>query len=458
MSFAIGDETSAAILTLFDDAKENIYLSLPNLDWNVLLKSAYDDQKYLFYNVVQKACERGVTVHLLVGEDFLRSYSTRPPPPKCFVRYVNRFGPKIRDETILWYFEYLFHEKLDDGTIVSLGDKSIFFHNQRYLVIDESVAMIGSFDLSLHPNLSGAFQDQKMKYYPISALVKPDRKFLDFVQLNWNSMGISTMPVSNRFFFGGRFDPQHAKNQDTKVNIEYDAIIAMIMNAKKSILIQTQFLSSHQDTENKVIEALATRLAKAHQDGLKKDPFRCILLTNIDCSQDSRNFYCTRETHLTSKYMLDCFRKLGISDPLVFKEEKRLFVGSVTSSHEQIYFEGTLLIKDENTALITSSSIHDFSIGPRRCSELGVIVRDGEQNQLVANLFHQLMQDHLALLDYKGKTSEMRAFDEYVSLCYQNKGKVKRYRLCSERLQTGYRWADWLKRLFFGDDITFSSN
>src|SRR5207302_2254741 len=199
ISWAIGEETSSAILTLFDYAQKNIYLSVPQLDFNVLLKSSQDDKKYLFYNVVQKACERGVNVHMLVGEEFLRSSKARKPPSRCFVRYVNRFGPKIKDETVLWNLDHLIGEKLSDGTIISLGDKSIFVHNQRYLIIDDSVVMVCSFDISLHPNLSGAFSEQKMKHFSVAALVKPNNEFLDFALLNWNSMGVSTLPIQNRF-------------------------------------------------------------------------------------------------------------------------------------------------------------------------------------------------------------------------------------------------------------------
>jgi hypothetical protein len=447
ISFAIGEETSGAILTLFDNAKENIYLSTPQLDFNVLLKSPVDDKKQLFYNVIQKTCERGVNVHILVGEEFLRSTKTRAPPSRCFVRYVNRFGPKIKEETVLWNIDHLVGEKLTDGTIISLGDKSIFIHNQRYLVIDDTIAMIGSFDLSLHPNLSGAFAEQKVKYFPVSALVQPNEEFLTFIKLNWNTMGISTMPMQNRFFFGGRYEPKYIVN-----NPEHSVMIKTILEAKKSIYLQTQYFSSHQDTFNTVANAIATRLSKAYQEG-KKDPFRCVILTNVDCSQDFRNFYCTRQPYLTVDYMLEIFRKSGVSDPLCFKNENRFFMGSVSSQHEMCYFQGTLLIQDEEMALITSSSVQDYSLGPRRCSELGILIQDGEKNHLVKNLFHQLLQTHLCLLDYKGEMSETQSLEKYIQLCYENKGRVKRFTLCSNSMLSRYKWGDWMKRKLFGEIV-----
>ena len=285
ISFAIEDETHTAILTLFDNAQKSIYLSIPELRWNVVLRSP--SSKETFYNVVKRTCERGVTIYILTGEDFVQLQNQNVTlPSRCFVHYVNCFGPKIKEETVLWNWDNLIGEKLSDGSYVFLGEKRIFVHNlKRYLVMDERIAMIGSFDLS------DVSKEEKIRHFPVSAFVKVNKDLLDFVKLNWNTMGVSTMAPPNCFFFGSGLSDKPA-NVYAK-NPEQEMIVNLISSAKKLIFIQTQFFASYELTENTIAHALALRLVKAYQNG-KEDPFRCIILTNVDCPQNFRNFYCSK--------------------------------------------------------------------------------------------------------------------------------------------------------------------
>jgi hypothetical protein len=435
------DEASVAIYTLLEKASKTAYLSVPHLDFNVLVKSPDDGKKHLFYSIVERACERGVNVHILIGEEFLRSTQARTPPSRCVIRYVNRFGPKVRDETPFWPDQL--EERLGDGSLSALGNKSIFVHNQRYLVIDDQVAIVGSFDLGLSSNLSGAFATQKVRHYPVAALVKPNHEFLKFVQLNWATMGISTQPVEHGFFFGSRHDEKHT---------ELRVMVHMIREAKNLLFVQTQYLSSHENTYNTFMLELAKRLARAHAD--PKDQIRCIIFTNVDGFQDTPNMFWTRQPHLTVDFLDRSLTKLGVPDTSVFKEQNRLFVGSVSSLHESTFFKGSVLIQDMQTALITSSTIRDYSIGPRRCNELGIRVTDGKENHLVYNLFHQIMQDHLALLDYKKEVDKNKEYtaEDYIRLCYENKGRVVRFRKeKNSYLFRFYQMGDWVKRKILGD-------
>lgn len=154
---------------------------------------------------------------------------------------------------------------------------------------------------------------------------------------------------------------------------EHSLILKLIQTAQKSIFIQTQFLCSHAHTHNRVVRTLCERLVKAQQNPLQ-DPFQCILLTNIDCKQDVENIWRTLGVYPTAVYMEECFGNMGIHKAVTMKN--RLFLGHVQTTEVLTYFEGSVVIQDGCKALVTSSSLEDRSLSPKRCSELGILLHD----------------------------------------------------------------------------------
>lgn len=436
-------EVSSCISELFESAKERIFVSVPTFDWNVLLGPA--GKRKLFVTLVKEAVARKVEVCILTGEEFLRDRREDKPPEGCFIRYVSRFGPKIKDETVLWHWDNFVSEKLQDGTLVSLGGKRIFSHNQSYILCDRDRALVGPFSLVIQSNLTGPFSEQKVRFMPICSVVKPDEDMIKLIYRNYNSRGVSSLPCNDRFFFGG---PSETAQIQEKENPEHALMLRLIMNAKKSLVVHTRCLDSRETTSNKFIKAVAARIAQGIQAGMDKDPIRVMIFTNVTPAQNLQEMYATALLSLTTKYLQQLFAVMGVHD--VEKIKQRFFLGSVQSNHEVTSFQGTLIIQDEQVALVTSSTIQDKSLAVRRCSELGVLVKQDEKNELVSVLQHKLLQEHLGLLTYDEKLTSLLSMEEYMKMCYQGKGHVVRYRQPSEAFMKRVRLMSFLKDKLLG--------
>lgn len=444
-------EISTCISDMFEAAKERIFISVPTFDWNVLLGPS--GKRKLLITLIQEAVARKVEVCILTGEEFLRTKREDHPPDGCFVRYVSRFGPKIKDETVLWHWDNFVSEKLTDGTLVSLGGKRIFSHNQRYILCDQERALIGPFSLSIQSNLTGPFSEQKIRFMATCSVVKPDEDLLKMIYRNYNSRGVSSLPCNDRFFFGC---PSESAQGQEKENPEHALMLRMIMNAKESIVLETRCLDSRENTANKVMKAIAARIAQAIQagtvDGVRgteQDPFRVIIFTNVIPAQNLEDMYSTGLLSLTTEYFQKSLSVMGIHD--IDKIKERFFLGSVQTNHEVTSFQGTLLIQDGKVALVTSSSIQDKSLAVRRCSELGVLIQEDKKNQIVSILQHKLLQDYLCLLKYDHETlSDLLPLKDYLKLCYQAKGHVVRFRQLSQASMKRFRLLAFCKDKLLG--------
>jgi hypothetical protein len=412
------------LITLFERAQKSIHLAVPTFNWKTLL--GLPGQKELFSNIVKQTTQRGVQIHILAGETLLRSREERPPS-NCFVRYVARFGSKIKDECIFWHWDDLISEQLEDGTTIAMGEKRVFWFNQSYLMMDETLALVGPIDLSMKPDVLGSFSDTKVNYSPVCAVVKPDEKFIKVVMSNWNSNGLKSIPMMDRFFFDSKQNAL-ATRPINATNPQHNQMIKLIQEAKESIFIQSEYFVSNGTTENKIAEALIRRMVKAYQT--KDDPFCFIVLTNSQSPQHFHQMYHTTLLCLSTDYMMELLQRLGVPDP--YELHTRILVASVQTAKAITYFQGTLLIQDSRVALVSSAAIYDHSLAPHCCAEFGVIIKEKKYNQLVAHLEHQLLQEHLNLVTHEGKQTSLLPFRQYLEMGNKYQGSVKPYRQPSD--------------------------
>lgn len=429
------DEVHICVAKVFEMAKNEIFLSVGEFQWNALI--GIPRKKKLFISYVKDAIKRGVKVNILRSEESLRPKVEQKAPQGCIVHYVDLYGPKTKDEVTAWPFGFL--KWLPPLALV--GEKSIYSHNQGYLLMDEELAIVGPLNLALKPDLMGSFSEQKIKYMPICAVIKPDGDFIRAVRRNFNSKGRCSIPAPDRFFFG---QPQFQMEQ--KENPEHQLLQNMILNSKHSLLIQTESFLSHAGTENKIAYLLASRIARGIQD--PKDKIQIILLTNATAPQHFQESYDCACLALTATFLLKTFGLMGIHDAEQIKQH--FFLGSVQTNHEVTYFRGTTILQDGEAALVTSSRIHDRSLALHHCSEMGALVRQKDKNQLVNMLQHRALQIYLGLMTPTDEPKTFYSFAEYLKMCYNEKGHVVRYRLPSTSYVRSLGMIDFVKDKILG--------
>ncbi|XP_030958239.1 phospholipase D zeta 2-like isoform X1 [Quercus lobata] len=176
----------------------------------------------------------------------------------------------------------------------------------------------------------------------------------------------------------------------------HSAYCSLIEKAKHFIYIENQFfisgLSGDEIIQNRVLEALYKRIAKAHKE---QECFRVIVVTpllpgfqgGLDDSDAAtvralmhwQYRTISREKH-SILHHLNVLLGPKTHDYISFcglRSYGRLFDGGPVAT-SQVYVHSKLMIIDDRLALIGSSNINDRSLLGSRDSEIGVVIEDKE--------------------------------------------------------------------------------
>lgn len=158
----------------------------------------------------------------------------------------------------------------------------------------------------------------------------------------------------------------------TRNEDEYALLTHLIDHAREYVHMEQQTCVSAGSTANRVFEHVAQRVARAW---FQKDPFRFMLLTNVDNPDESPfvSFFLRQQVHWSRRFLLGRCKQLGVPDEFV---ADRVFLGYLQFGEYAVKIHSNLTIMDGSHLLRTSSNLSDRSMSVLPCdSELGVLVR-----------------------------------------------------------------------------------
>ena len=208
----------------------------------------------------------------------------------------------------------------------------------------------------------------------------------------------------------------------------YNAYLRAIENAEHFVYIENQFfISSHGEVHNKVMQTLADRIYRAHQ---QSQDFRAMVIIPLKpefaekWDTDDILRLVSYETYATIYRGEDCLmnrlKEKGIPSeaiPNYFSVHGLRTHGSLNGNlvTEIVYVHSKLMIVDDRVAIIGSANINDRSMLGDRDSEVAVIIQDNEMMEGKMNgrpyqvgKFSHSLRCHL-LKEHLGLLSEMTA-------------------------------------------------
>ena len=209
----------------------------------------------------------------------------------------------------------------------------------------------------------------------------------------------------------------------------YNAYLRAIENAEHFVYIENQFfISSHGEVHNKVMQTLADRIYRAHQ---QSQDFRAMVIIPLkpefpekwDTDDDLR--FVSYKTYATiyrgEECLMNRLKEKGIPSeaiPNYFSVHGLRTHGSLNGNlvTEIVYVHSKLMIVDDRVAIIGSANINDRSMLGDRDSEVAVIIQDNEMMEgkmngrpyQVGKFSHSLrchvLKEHLGLLSERTAT------------------------------------------------------
>eukprot|EP01128_Nolandella_sp_AFSM9_P005911 TRINITY_DN2951_c0_g1_i2.p1 TRINITY_DN2951_c0_g1~~TRINITY_DN2951_c0_g1_i2.p1 ORF type:complete len:528 (-),score=79.17 TRINITY_DN2951_c0_g1_i2:406-1989(-) len=231
-----------------------------------------------------------------------------------------------------------------------------------------------------YPTLSLTPEDELHKLHPVEFGISPEVTPLfssDFVQSAPVSLVDAQVVRSIGKWSGGT-------RMESSI---YGAYLDLINEAQHFVYVENQFFVSGnaQGVMNQVSNAICDRISLAVKEGRK---FRCIILTGqpedigprvIPLIRFQYSTLCRGATSMMSTLKS---RHPGIDLREYFhvfqlRNHGRVADGAV--KEEQIFVHSKLLIVDDRTCVIASANLNDRSFAGPRDSELGIVVRGGEE-------------------------------------------------------------------------------
>lgn len=419
----IPEWTSMAICS----AKERIYISMPDLDISTehFIKSMEQIPEY-------------IKVYILSRPSPMRR---RKLPDNCVIKMIKNFGPKLKDELIVWTPTV---EKIMDmnksssevENVFNLVNSGIFKFNHSYILIDDSTLIIGSGMFS--PSIGGTdgsrytfdsipkstFVDTRQhseRFNDIIIIGKANKRFVDYAVDFCKSYGnpSSSLLLLPEDGVVGRLNSSLHSSRTT----EEELICRWIVEADTCIYIETSVLISHENTKNRIAHHLVQRLLRAKSAGTD-DKFQCVILANLkhvkSCIFEDEE-YIAKKINYTFEFIINEIKKASILQTELID---RLFIGYL----ENTTISSLLVIQDNKRCLLSSSSICDRSLA-NGDMELGIIIGPSDYER-IETLFQLIWNKHLSKdLDLSDDKCE---FNKFFALCKSETGNVRKYHSCKD--------------------------
>ncbi len=352
---------NAEVFDLVSHAEKSIYISRPMMDLvhDPVMLAIGDPTRTRTPNVFILMSSDGYTAAKNAGLPTL--------PPRCTVRFVRNFGPKLKDELIPWTRTV---ESIVTASSSAHGTSSgssgsgaalagamrvledgIYKYNQPYMLIDDKLLVIGPIG--------------SLPVMIVGRCTTPN--FPDYVRRNWDASGSLSTTATMLMM-----PPANPEGILLGSQIE-ETICQWIDEAKYYCYLETSVFISQKETKNKVAQRLVKRLIRSYEmdktyaemistsTGDPTPHFKCLIVTN---PQDARSTaieskeFVAEKINLTLEYIMDEIKAQGI-EPALLKD--RIFV-AVTEQNRTSKEGGTILITDGERGLFTSATISDRSL------------------------------------------------------------------------------------------------
>jgi hypothetical protein len=243
---------NSEVFALIAGAKKSVYVSRPMID-------LARDPVMLAINhlCASGGASSGPDVFVLMSSDgynVARESGLPTLPPRCTVRVAKDFGPKLKDELIPWTrtVEAIVDVVKTKSPHLKIVDEGIYKYNQCYVLIDESILLIGPIG--------------SLPLMVVSKCYNPN--FVSYAKKNWD--------IAGAFGAFGIIGPYGHVGSDIE-SLAADGILLgpqieetmcrWIDEAKSYCYIETSVFISHKDTKNRIAERLVKRLLRSYLGG-----------------------------------------------------------------------------------------------------------------------------------------------------------------------------------------------
>jgi phosphatidylserine/phosphatidylglycerophosphate/cardiolipin synthase-like enzyme len=362
------DQCAAEMVAMFQGATRSLYYSafvclldipLPGQPPSITMRS-----------LTQDAVDRGVHVHLFFNAStFYGNTEDLDLDPRVRVRHVTGSG------TIPAPFRAAFGDTYSN-------------HHQKFLMMDDRLIMVGG--VGVHPCRQGwlVLNGETPAYYwhEVGVTVRVNHHMREWVHAQWDSVFLPPPP------------PLVASTE------EHDTILHMVKSARSCIHMEAQLCISTDSTNNRVLESMGKRVARAyHTPG---DPFRLILLVNTHQPDEHPivSGITSAMLHWSRRMLNKCTDMAGV--PPVFVKE-RVFIGTMEHNGVHVKVHSNLIIQDGHTMLRSSSNLTDRSLSKNPCdNEVGVVV----SGEAVASTQQRLWRQYLGIENPRELLTPHQAF------------------------------------------------
>ncbi|DAZ95176.1 TPA: hypothetical protein N0F65_012430 [Lagenidium giganteum] len=364
------NECKRSLVQLLMSAKRSIYYSTFLCDFNqVLGVNSTTGEPETFLSCLEAAVKRGVAVHILYnpvvdyGTESLTELQNQLPREVSLVCAVSDLGPSV-------------------ATKWASNNSKYAFHHQKYLCVDENVIMVTGCDVN--SEREGWLRANALGYYwhELSVVAPCTPKMFQWIRANHSA--------SEKKHHYDQFHDSPPFPLVAGGWREENAMVNMILNAKKSVQLENQILISGGSAQhNRICDALITRIVEAHR---KNEQFHVLLLTNAaqqdEPSQVTR-WYCTLSIQWSLEQMENRALDYGMS---VTELQNYLVVGRLEWRGVLVKVHSNILIVDGMYALRSSSNLADRSLSSRPTdTELGVLLAGPGVAQFQQQLLNMYM-------------------------------------------------------------------
>lgn len=365
------------------EAEKNLINMIVNAKYNIFITSWYFDLQYKFnehntiHRLLLKKADQGVIIYIMTSamasEDITNSNMKlikKYPHNNLYFKIISTKAKTKTDNKERWldkYFLSYFTKLIENGT-----DQQALY--QRYILVDNMIAMFNLTDVnnSLKTSIKNNIADKNDRYWIESGFIfKPDTGFLDFVYRNFVGDGKAIYHGAD---FVGNF---------YKINTSYTKTLNMIKGAQEFIMIQNQYIISHEETHNDVIKFIADKIIEMYE--IKKE-FKVVILTNKSfpdaCNKTATLYdkcYCQIYSHynsnnfsLTIKYLINYLEIHGIP-----KNKIGNYIRIYTVS-DNILMHSKVISVDHKKMLLGTTNIMDASYRISNISNIDAFIDDAE--------------------------------------------------------------------------------
>lgn len=252
------------------------------------------------------------------------------------------------------------------------GNQRYSNHHQKYLCVDGTRMLVTGCDID--PDRAGWLQKNRNGYYWHELLVSVpcSPEMYTYVQRNFESICEPPPPL-------------------TCGKTEHDLMVCMIKNAKHFVHMEAQICVSTESTQNRILTALADRLAQSYKNQAA-DRFFCFFLTNLRQVDESKviDWMMRQDVYWSRRHLRSACQLRGVPWSFVID---RVLMGTLQAKdgiHVKVH--SNMVIADGRTLLRTSSNLSDRSMSSLPCdTELGIVVR----GPVVAQFQRQLFERYL---------------------------------------------------------------